>query len=242
MKLKKIASLALAGVMAVSMLAGCATTKPETKPVDPDQPATGVSTSVGALIKDVPEFVTFADSSKLDSALDYTMEWAGAQFVLNKYVYQDDLTAVHDFDNALKAKLDVEDVDTVGMTEIGKITNDTDGDAAIAYELYAVSGTKGEDAVKQMVADKLADIVKGYKKYDLYGDNWDYAYTVSVSIDSKTVNSVGVGGVDGVIVGSEGNWCHPGFVVGGITGGNTSAADPTVTFVAVQVVRSAVRQ
>ena len=248
MKLKKIASLALAGVMAVGMLAGCATTKPETKPVDPDQPATGVSTSVGALMKNVPEFVTFADSSKLNGALDYTMEWAGAQFVLNKYVYQEDLTPVHDFDNALKAKLDVEDVDTVGMTEIGKITNDTNGEAAIAYELYAVSGTKGENAVKQMVADKLATFVKDYKKYDLHGDNWDYAYTVSVSIDSKTVNSVGVGGVHGGIHGNGGVAILPGMGVvggsvnGGIHGGSTSAADPTVTFVAVQVVRSAVRQ
>ena len=248
MKLKKIASLALAGVMAVGMLAGCATTKPETKPVDPDQPATGVSTSVGALMKNVPEFVTFADSSKLNGALDYTMEWAGAQFVLNKYVYQEDLTPVHDFDNALKAKLDVEDVDTVGMTEIGKITNDTNGEAAIAYELYAVSGTKGENAVKQMVADKLASYIKDYKKYDLKGDNWDYAYTVSVSIDSKTVNSVGVGGVHGGIHGNGGVAILPGMGVvggsvnGGIHGGSTSAADPTVTFVAVQVVRSAVRQ
>ena len=250
MKLKKIASLALAGVMAVGMLAGCATTKPETKPVDPDQPATGVSTSVGALTKNVPEFVTFADSSKLDGALDYTMEWAGAQFVLHKYVYQDNLTTVRDYDlnEALKAKLDVEDAKTVEMTQIGNITNDTNGEAAIAYELYAVSGTKGENAVKQMVADKLASYIKDYKKYDLKGDNWDYAYTVSVSIDSKTVNSVGVGGVHGGIDGNGGVAILPGMGVvggsvnGGIHGGSTSAADPTVTFVAVQVVRSAVRQ
>ena len=242
MKLKKIASLALAGVMAVGMLAGCATTKPETKPVDPDQPAAGVSTSVGALIKDVPEFVTFADSSKLDGALDYTMEWAGAQFVLDQYVYQNELVEVHDFDNAMKAKLDVEDVTTTSIEEIGNINNKTDGDAAIAYKLYAVSGTKGENAVKQMVADKLAAEIKDYKEYDLNGDSWYYDYTVSVSVDSKTVNSVGVGGVDGVIVGSEGNCWHPGFVVGGITGGNTSAADPTVTFVAVQVTRTAAHQ
>ena len=252
MKLKKIASLALAGVMAVGMLAGCATTKPETKPVDPDQPATGVSTSVGALMKNVPEFVTFADSSKLDSALDYTMEWAGAEFVLNQYVHQNDLTTVHDYDfnEALKTKLDVEDVETVKMTDIGNITNKTDGTAAIAYELYAVSGTKGENAVKQMVADKLATYVKDYDEYDLNGDNWYYDYTISVSIDSKTVNSVGVGGVHGGIDGNGNVVVVPGLGVvvgggsvnGGIHGGSTSAADPTVTFVAVQVVRTAAHQ
>ena len=248
MKLKKIASLALAGVMAVSMLAGCATTKPETKPVDPDQPATGVSTSVGALIKDVPEYVTFADSSKLDGALDYTMEWAGAKFVLGQYVNQENLDEVMDKDMAAAM------ADKLGTTKetiltIGDIDNKTNGASAVAYQLYAVSGTKGEDAVKKMVADELDDVVKSYKKYDLNGDNWDYAYTVSVSIDSKTVNSVGVGGVDGGIHGDGNVVVVPGMGVvvggsvnGGIHGGSTSAANPTVTFVAVQVVRSAVRQ
>ena len=62
MKLKKIASLALAGVMAVSMLAGCATTKPETKPVDPDQPATGVFYFCWAILRTFPSSLTFADS------------------------------------------------------------------------------------------------------------------------------------------------------------------------------------
>ena len=41
MKLKKIASLALAGVMAISMLAGCSTTSVEPTPTpdpDPEQP------------------------------------------------------------------------------------------------------------------------------------------------------------------------------------------------------------
>ena len=49
MKLKKIASLALAGVMAVSMLAGCQNTSvnPEPTPNPDPTPATGYSAKLG---------------------------------------------------------------------------------------------------------------------------------------------------------------------------------------------------
>ena len=68
MKLKKIASLMLAGVMAVSMLAGCAG-KGETKP---EEPATGVNatTVIAALGKDFTKNVTFSASSELQTVAD----------------------------------------------------------------------------------------------------------------------------------------------------------------------------
>ena len=247
MKLKKIASLALAGVMAVSMLAGCSTNNTNDDKKEPDAPATGVSTEVGALVKNAPKFVTFADSSKLDSALDYTMEWAGVEFVLDHYVHRTDLEEVSDFDEALESKLNIgTDVEEKNLEDIGAIKVNTDGKGAVAYELYAVSGSIGENAVKQQIADKLSKVVSTYKAYDEKGDNWYYDYTVSVSVDSKTVNSAGVGGVNsssvdggigGIIGGSIGG------IIGGsaskIEGGVTSAEKPVVTFVAVQVVREA---
>ena len=87
MKLKKIASLMLAGVMAVSMLAGCqnANVDPE-QPTDPIQPGTnGVSAAVEARVAanldkindEIPEYVTFQDSSDLDANLEYAVEYAG---------------------------------------------------------------------------------------------------------------------------------------------------------------------
>ena len=71
MKLKKIASLALAGIMAVSMLAGCNgnPTDPET-PTDPTTPATGVSASLyNELSLTAQRNITMSNSSSLDAAL-----------------------------------------------------------------------------------------------------------------------------------------------------------------------------
>ena len=79
MKLKKIASLMLAGVMAVSMLAGC-NTMSET-PVDPDDdqgtttPVTGYSVKLGNEIAEISTIagkaVDWSDSADLPSALNY---------------------------------------------------------------------------------------------------------------------------------------------------------------------------
>ena len=250
MKLKKIASLALAGVMAVSMLAGCSTNNTNDDKKEPDAPATGVSAEVGALVKDAPKYVTFADSSKLDSALDYAMQWAGVRFILDNYVNKTDLQDVTEpeLTDALKSKLNIgTDVDVKNLEDIGAIKVDTDGKGAVAYELYAVSGIIGKDAVEQKIANELANVVKDYKAYDKdNGDNWYYDYTVSVSIDSKTSNSAGVGNVNGGIHGSVTDVDLGGFgsivsgaINGGIHGDSTSAENPTVTFVAVQVVRTA---
>ncbi len=75
MKLKKIASLMLAGVMAISMLAGCSG-KGETKP---EEPATGVNanTVIAALDKKVTDKVTFTASSSLQTTLEKAVQYAG---------------------------------------------------------------------------------------------------------------------------------------------------------------------
>ena len=79
MKLKKIASLMLAGVMAVSMLAGCNTVS--TDPEQPNQPedpivAGGISAGVESYTVKKPEYVTFADDAQLSENLQYVAEFA----------------------------------------------------------------------------------------------------------------------------------------------------------------------
>ena len=224
MKLKKIASLALAGVMAVSMLAGCATNKPEEKPDEGPVTTTSLSTEVGALVEDVPEYVTFADSDKLDSALKAAVEYAGVKDVLPEYIHLNQLTEVYGRWSTVASKLDEKLADKAytpntlnkygyGFNWIGTVTNGMDGEKGMASQLYVVSKNVGDTALKEMIAEKLekADIAK-YMKCDLMGDNWNYDYTVSVSTCTKTVNS------------------------------SAAAENPTVTFVAVQVVRTATHQ
>ena len=72
MKLKKIASLMLAGIMAVSMLAGCKSGNATNE--EPENPVTPTGTSIadyvnGMLSEDVAKNVKFVDDAELRAAL-----------------------------------------------------------------------------------------------------------------------------------------------------------------------------
>ena len=68
------------------------------------------------------------------------------------------------------------------------------------------------------------------------GGNYNHTYTVSVSTYTKAVNSSNVGGViGGVDIGWT--WIHSDIISGSV-----GAANPSVTFVAVLVVRPSTHQ
>ena len=83
MKLKKIASLMLAGVMAVSMLAGCQNTSvnPEPTPNPDPTPATGYSAKLGKEIDELSPIagnnVDWSEKSNLQSSLNYQVGSVG---------------------------------------------------------------------------------------------------------------------------------------------------------------------
>ena len=228
MKLKKIVSLALAGVMAVGMLAGCSTANEPNQPTDPTQPASSISTEVGALL-DAPEYVTFADSADLDKALEGAVEYAGVLDVMPQYVKVDTLTKVapniyNKLGISTNNKLEyIGTQDSLAAAENGCADGYTLPDN-VATEMWVVSGSIGENAVKQQIANKLAaveDFRYAVAEFNgIVGGNFNFTYTVSVSTCTKTVNSS----------------------VAGIVGTGVGAADPTVTFVAIQVVRTATHQ
>ena len=236
MKLKKLMALAMSGVLAVSMLAGCNGNKaPVDDGTDPIEPGTnGVSTEVGTLTADyldpteIPEYVTFADDADLDSSLQYVVEFAGVDDVLLQYMHNDNL---HRVAGDLYSRLQnaVGDDNWVNWNSIGSMAALKRAEAENSYqiddetvvELFAVSSTIGENAVNQLIAEKLADeaVIQGYL-YSTSGrgenGNYNHEYTVSVSTYTKAVNSSSVLG--------------------------SGAADPAVTFVAVQVVRTSTHQ
>ena len=87
MKLKKIASLALAGVMAVSMLAGCSTAvDPEPTPnPDPTPSANYGTTFYSYLSNDAQKKMTFGSNADLDAALKTAVERAGSLSIATNY-------------------------------------------------------------------------------------------------------------------------------------------------------------
>ena len=90
MKLKKIASLALAGIMAVSMLAGCSTTtvnpNPNPNPGDDEPAVSGYSQMLyNHLTNAAKKKVTAQDSNALNNALATAMEYAAGNTISGSY-------------------------------------------------------------------------------------------------------------------------------------------------------------
>ena len=89
MKLKKIASLALAGIMAVSMLTACGegdSNSTVTPPVDNTTP-TGLSAQLGAEASDLTNSkVTFADSTALNNALKHAVGNIGDRSISQAFI------------------------------------------------------------------------------------------------------------------------------------------------------------
>ena len=242
-------------VAAVSVLAGCDTIP--TQPTDPVEPGvTGVSADVKARVeafldKKLSAYITFADSSALDDDLKGAVEYAGVLDIMPQYVLCDDLTQV---DWSIVGRLE-NNVDVTETTAAdGKVTPWNIGSkdvltAAEAVDTYqiddargvavrAISSAIGTNAINQKVAEMIATSVNGYL-YSLpvassaaEGGNYNHNYTVSVSTYTKKVNSssVGIGGEDLDVLPN------------GVTSGSVGAADPAVTFVAVQVVRTSSHQ
>ena len=89
MKLKKIASLALAGIMAVSMLTACDTTSvdPEPTPNPDPTPSTGYSSMLeDKMSVQVTNKTVFQDDANLNAALDYAVGNVGNDVITNEFV------------------------------------------------------------------------------------------------------------------------------------------------------------
>ena len=93
MKLKKIASLALAGIMAVSMFAGCAETNANSTPTPTPTPTpvSGASSTFAAELGDLASVkITMADDNNLQTALNAAAGNIGSATII-------------DFTNAIRA-------------------------------------------------------------------------------------------------------------------------------------------
>lgn len=234
MKLNKVLALALSGVMAVSMLAGCSGA-----PVNGEQEgeqgevvvdANDISDGVASYIDDLPEYVTFNGDNNLTKALDYVVEfvtWEGIP--ANKL-------------NAIKGDLQDRLVKTVGATKDVDIYNIGDDDVLLkaesaskvkiddakAVQLFVSSGVVEGNALNTLVAEAIEETVK------------DYVYTVSS--DAAHIQKPGHWWERpdfDLVDGSNGLYDHS-YTVSVSTSAKTVAGVES-TFVAVQVVRSSVR-
>ena len=188
MKLKKIASLMLAGVMAVSMLAGCKGSANSGEEENPVVPTTGVvayaNDAVSADDKEDYKFSGFTASTNLDSILkdlasstgDFSKDKINGIFVapstVNDYV---------DVQNKLNDKLD-------GLLDNdGFKTVPADNVSEKYGYIYTASGKlTQEEAVSKMVdkfaSDVLSKVAKTAVTNTTTKTKYDPAYSAEVSV------------------------------------------------------------
>ena len=145
MKLKKIASLALAGIMAVSMLAGCNAASSSSS--ENTAPATGlVGKVIENLDEDVTKKVTFNAGSDLQTALNEMVTYYGSDKSMTN------LTAVNlkKFDDDIK-------IDKLPDAQTDSQVVGTDGDEQNTTVVVKVSSS---DTNESYVANKIADAIE----------------------------------------------------------------------------------
>ena len=202
MKLKKIASLMLAGVMAVSMLAGCSG-KTETKPEGGDNGAvqtTGVSADLyKELSQKAQKNVTLSDNSSLDAALKKAIaDNVTDQDVVNIY---NNVSFENNDTNGSGSAANVQTALAAALKaneDIGNHVFKTDKSNAGIVVAMAGQGVSDATLLKN-VASWIDDAIEGYAFEGSNGKTgselkeYNYSYTGSASIVEKSaVDSQGV--------------------------------------------------
>ena len=199
MKLKKIASLALAGIMAVSMLAGCSTTsvdpEPTPNPGDDEPTVSGYSQMLyNHLSNAAKKKVTAQDSDAVNNALATAMEYAAGNTIAGSYddYIDGDTHVVNNGDwsnapdslknganaliNELAAENTLKDSVWMAFNVLDPDTTNYQRDNMNISMLFVADGLKSKNAVMDEVAAWIDQEIQYLEDdYDLPGDFWqDY--------------------------------------------------------------------
>ena len=217
MKLKKIVSLAMSGVLAVSMLTACGDNISEQPPVDNGNdttPATGYSATFEGRLSDRGDAnISMSDNDALNNALKAAMDFASDSHIAKDYDidYNHKVNFVEgkvngtDLNQVAAELIKAADTDKESMNkDVAEIfdvlnPNDNKGD----YEkdnrdvvlLYVVDGGLSTDAAVMEVADALdvemKNLVRSYNTATSVGETIEnvYTYTGSVSADTITLDA-----------------------------------------------------
>ena len=184
MKLKKIASLMLAGIMAVSMLAGCKDAASSSEPTEPETPVVGGYTATiydltGGTTKSV---LKTKDNATLTTAFDRAEEQFMASYIdtfaqdtLSKVWYankDDDAGIVLD---ALDKNLGVNYVVDADKSDVSIASK---ADDKVYVSLYCITAGVNETNLNKDVAAKVDAMMKGIRKNVFGSDTVDYYLTV----------------------------------------------------------------
>ena len=175
MKLKKIASLMLAGIMAVSMLAGCKSGTPNTDPTEPETP---VDSSFAAAVNDELDdkqkaIVAFENDATLSNALKAVADKFDSNAVNKDATDWARGQVVADF----RVMLDCTDDDGIGSDWDDRTSDRTAAEIIIVPGKYTEDGLAkevakflGNKAIKESVMKNGATVNKKFYEYEYTGD------------------------------------------------------------------------
>ena len=193
MKLKKIVSLAMAGLMAVSMLTACGGKEGNgQQPPEDNGNSTGYSAMLAEAVSDEVkemDYVTFKDDAKVGEALEdalgnlsdvstiVTSLLGGGQF---------------DVDDAVGADFK----DTLKLRDMNDWQFDADrwmNDTRKVGNIFCYDGSIDMEKAMKMVAEELETQLEGLDEYGVAQNDtskYEYNYTVSVSVVNKSSNAI----------------------------------------------------
>ena len=198
MKLKKIASLALAGIMAVSMLAGCngASSSTPTDPETPTTPVTDAASTVNGELGDVADLLTFTNdlgaTKIMESYFDETpivmSQWNKAALSVNN-----NLTAIGNLVDELDTYLGVAGDSWIFNNGLQTATTSDSNDGTY-MEMYLLNDDYyNEEEALKLVGQYLAKLNLPEDNTDVNGVtsaqvvNYSYTGTVAaVKAESKS--------------------------------------------------------
>ena len=197
MKLKKIASLMLAGVMAVSMLAGCSG-----KGTDGNEGGNVVNTdtlSVDAIVaemdKDTTDKVDFSADASLQNALNKVLNEMGSNINNNNYKVATRVAEIADIDYRNDGKFD--------YSLLQK--KDADSQTVIYASVIKAAGDHSEKWANAQFADMADQLVSSVVEHENSGmpaseedEYYKYAYEAKVAT-AKFENSDGYTGYVAVV-------------------------------------------
>ena len=219
MKLKKVVSLALAGVMAVSMLAGCATKAPTTDKNDTASVAGGYSAEFAKYVdEDVAalDYVSFADNAADVAALKNSMGYFTDTIIQDVTTTRfewipGDEAAVKEFVSEAGISDITTNVSSYGLGysnfNNSNLDNERMNESIKMATAFVADGTMDLSKALKLAADevngkvKVANLLKSGEdaaKQVVY----DYHYTVSVSVASRatTTNDIMHDSVNVIVV------------------------------------------
>ena len=210
MKLKKIASLMLAGIMAVSMLAGCKTASNNGNGGEGEGEGTQTSgysavmaDAVSDKVKDM-DHVTFQDNGNDQTALKNAMNYLGEKalseyqsFVAPQSVDGWTGKGWDEFQDVVLKGID-SDSDHLGENDLGCMwwynSNGVRNQDVKCGAVYVVDGNVGVNEAIKMVANDLKTTFENGLKDTVTVDTstsgtlvYDYSYVISVSVANKTI-------------------------------------------------------